>query len=143
MTREKAQALYIEWLRVNHPPIYSTAREATRVQGLGIFAAIGAAIGAAGDYLLKRKQKKEAKKLLKKQQREENRQRAQLAADEAARLQLLALNTQRAQAGQPPVNAAGQVLASPRAIAASASSDYLPWIVGALLLAIGIKKLKR
>lgn len=149
MSKEEARSLYIAWLARENPRVYervvAVAQKASlnrKLAGLGALSGwldtlVNAAV-TVGGTLVAKKQADKAADLQKKQQ----------AAD--LQLALLGVNTQRAQAGLPPVDINGKIipsatlpapaaLNSPGAVVAQAAekmSSALPWIfggVGALL----------
>ena len=151
MTRDQAQAQYIAWLAREQPLVYervvAVAKKSLidrKLSGLGALSGwldtlVTAAV-AVGGTLIAKKQADQAASIQKKQQ----------AAD--LQLALLNVNTQRAQAGLPPVDINGNVIPSkslpapaslkssqlPDSPASASAANYLPWVLGAGAAALGL-----
>lgn len=127
----KAQRLYLQWVKANHPDVY--ARALPGVSGLGFVAAIAALASQVVGFVQKHKAEKEAARAAKKQERLDKAAAIRQSKADA----LLALNTSRVQAGQVPVNFQGQPLSSTSAILKDAGGSYLPLVmIGAGTLAL-------
>jgi hypothetical protein len=144
---DDAKKLFLAWLAREQPLVFArtvaVAKKTSldrRLSGLGDLSGwldtlVGAAV-TVGGTLIAKKQADQAASLQKKQQ----------ASD--LQLALLGVNTQRAQAGFPPVDINGNVIPSaalpmPAALNRSellsaSTADYLPWVIGAGAVSLGV-----
>lgn len=141
-----AQRDYLRWLSGAHPAYYkwAVAQLEPRTQGLGwvqAFAAIASAVAQAGSIALQKKAQDKALKIQKESAM------AEIQAEQQKAQQLLVLNSQRAAAGQPPVNEYGQVipgsqLPNPSGIP-GISNATLPFIAIGAAAIVGVLILRR
>lgn len=139
---DRAQVTYLRWLAKEHPETFhkiAAPSLRSNLNGLGWIAALANAVLQVGSAVLQKKQNDKAFKLQKQTLAVQD---AQVAADRAQsfKLALLDVNTKRAQAGLPPVDAQGNPIASqtlpmPSALAPFANvgatvSKWGPWILG-------------
>lgn len=115
-TTAKNQVAFLKWLNHEHPAIYRKTMRSlptdVRLKGLGSLGWINflvQAVATVGSAVLGKKQVDKQVALQKKALALSD---AQAAADrtQAAQLELLEVNTKRAQAGLPPVDLSGKVV---------------------------------
>lgn len=139
---DRAQVTYLRWLAKEHPDTFARVAAPSlrsNLNGLGWIAALANAVLQVGSAVVQKKQSDKAFKL----QRETIKvQDAQAAAERAQsfKLALLDVNTKRAQAGLPPVDAQGNPIASdtlpmpsqlkPFASIGQSVSKWGPWMLG-------------
>jgi len=139
---DRAQVTYLRWLAKEHPEVFrkfAAPSLKSNLNGLGWIAALANAVLQVGSAVLQKKQTDKAFKIQKAtiavEQQQADAERAQ-----QFKLALLDVNTKRAQAGLPPVDANGNPIASatlptPSALAPFASvgktvSSWGPWVLG-------------
>lgn len=124
MNADTAQVDYLRWLSAAAPSVFDRVKDTfpTMLGELGWIQAVVQVVAAIGSAVMAKKQQDKQNKLQKK---------AQAAADaETARIEkelastLVQVNTARAQRGQPPVDAKGNVIASATLPMPSQLSSY-------------------
>lgn len=160
---DQNQVTYLRWLSREHPALYARSMLAARrdLRGLGRLGWINFVIQAVATVGSAVVAKKQVDKQVAVQKKALALSDAQAAADreQAAKFALLDTNTKRAQAGLPPVDITGNVIAPqtlPNAQALlpfTAQQNLAPtWIrgvpnyvtgIGAVVLGLGLLKLAR